>query len=87
MESFVGECYGGPENGKRMAHWQKTKKYFRPMVAAFTINPPVEVVEIGEYIFHQIPGEIGAKYAPYWAWRPTDAGNAMEKLFGPPHES
>lgn len=86
MDSYSGECHGGPHHGQRMAHWQKTKKFYRLMVAALVLNgdAPVEAVEIGEYTFHQIPG--APEYPPYWVWSETEAGHAMDKLFGKVNE-
>ena len=81
MEKYEGKCHGGPDDGKMLAHWQKTKKFYRPMVAfSMNENAPVEAVEIGEYLFHQIPG--APEYPPYWVWHSTEQGRAMDKLFG-----
>ncbi len=76
MKKFEGACIGGPLAGHRLAHWQRTKKFFRPMVA-MTMNiedAPVEAVEIGEYKLNDY-GQ--------WHWWGTESGRAFEKLFGP----
>jgi hypothetical protein len=56
MQSFEGECLGGPWNGKKLAHWAKTKELFSsPSLAGRTnwyqIRPDevVQLVKIGEY--------------------------------------
>lgn len=75
MESFAGECVGGPLDKQMMAHWQRTKKFYRPMVA-MTMNTeqaPVEAVEIGEYKLNDF-GQ--------WHWWATDSGKAFDTLFG-----
>lgn len=76
MKKFMGECIGGPDDKKWMVHWDRSKKYYRPMVA-FTLSsdPPVEAVEIGEYRLNDYG---------HWHWHATEAGRAFEKLFGPP---
>ena len=74
-EKFTGECHGGPCDGQMLAHWSKTKKFYRPMTAAFSMNEntPIEPVEIGEYRL----SDFG-----YWHWWATEAGRAFDKLFG-----
>lgn len=76
MSSFEGNCVGGPYDGKQLAHWQKTKKFYRPMIATnMTENAPVEAIEIGEYRLNDF-GQ--------WHWWPTESGRAMDTLFGEP---
>lgn len=71
---FTGECVGGPLDKQRLAHWQRTKSLYRPMVAmTLNNNAPVEAIEIGEYKLNNF-GQ--------WHWWPTEAGRAFEKLFG-----
>lgn len=75
MQTFVGECVGGPEAGKKMAHWSKTKTYYRPMVNACVANieaAPIESVEIGTYHLNDF-GQ--------WHWHETESGRAMRTLF------
>jgi hypothetical protein len=47
--TYTGQCVGGPYAGQMMAHWTKTKMFYRPMIAAFSADAPVEAVSIGEY--------------------------------------
>lgn len=75
MMKFTGNCVGGPLDKKCLAHWQRSKKFYRPMIA-MTMNienAPVETVEIGEYRLNDF-GQ--------WHWRPTASGRAFDKLFG-----
>lgn len=67
--SFVGECIGGPLDGKRLAHWQKSKKFYSPMqpYGSQKILP----VMIGEYRLNDF-GQ--------WHWWQTEAGKAIETL-------
>ena len=76
MAKFSGECVGGPHHLKWMVHWEKTKKFYRPMVGMSMNmeNAPVEAVEIGEYRINDFN---------VWHWWPTDAGKAFDTLFGP----
>ena len=74
MDMFVGVCSGGPQDKQRMVHWQKTKKFYRPMVG-WSMNmdgAQVEAVEIGEYKLNDFG---------YWHWWPTEEGVAFNKLF------
>jgi hypothetical protein len=75
MESFEGDCVGGPLDKQKMAHWAREKKFYRPMVAMTMDieNAPVEAVEIGEYKL----SDFGQ-----WHWWPSESGRAFEKLFG-----
>lgn len=77
MEQHVGICVGGVHDKQHLTHWAKIKKFYRPMVAAFSMSPdtPIEVVEIGEYRLNDF-GQ--------WHWHATDAGMSFKKLFGPP---
>jgi hypothetical protein len=71
---FTGKCVGAPHGGQMMAHWQRTKKLYRPMVG-FSMNmesSPVEGIDIGEYRLNDF-GQ--------WHWWETDAGRAYRKLF------
>lgn len=75
METFTGECVGGPQAGQMMAHWAKTKKFYRPMMAALPFpgcNTPIEAIEIGEYKLNNY-GQ--------WHWWSTEIGRAYDKLF------
>jgi hypothetical protein len=74
VEKFGGECVGGPYDKQLLVHWAKTKKFYRPMLAAFVENAAVESVEIGEYRLN----DFGV-----WHWWPTDSGKAFDQLFGP----
>lgn len=72
MNSFTGKCVGGPHDGQMLAHWSKTKKFYRPMVDAFALgDAEIEAVEIGEYKLNDF-GQ--------WHWWATDAGRALETL-------
>ena len=78
MTQFVGTCVGGPQDGMRMAHWSKTKKFYRPMLhlssmAQTSANERVEAVEIGEYRLNDFQ---------QWHWWETQQGKAMDILFG-----
>jgi hypothetical protein len=76
MEKFGGECVGGPIDGKLLVHWARTKKFYRPMVDALSLdidNTPVEAIEIGEYRLNDYG---------HWHWWPTEAGRAMDTLHG-----
>lgn len=77
MDILEGVCVGGPLDKQRLAHWQKTKKFYRPMIA-MTMNEdaPIEAVTIGEYKLNDF-GQ--------WHWWATEEGQAYEKLFGPSH--
>ena len=46
METYEGECLGGPWRGKKLAHWAKTKKLFR---AKLDWESKHVMVEHGEY--------------------------------------
>lgn len=79
MDRFEGRCHGGPCDGKMLAHWSKTKKFYRPMMAVllprarlddFTVEP----IEIGEYRLNDF-GQ--------WHWWETESGRAFAKLYGP----
>lgn len=73
-EQFTGKCVGGPHDGQMLAHWSKTKKFFRPMVAfsmSMNENQPVEAVEIGEYRLNDFD---------VWHWWATDTGKALDTL-------
>lgn len=74
MDCFVGKCSGGPLDGQLLTHWQKSKKFFRPMVdwSMNIMEAPVEAIEIGEYKLNDF-GQ--------WHWWETDAGKAYRKLF------
>lgn len=77
MESFSGECVGGPWAGQMLAHWSKTKEFFRPMMAvALPMSgaaTPIEAVKVGEYRLNNF-GQ--------WHWWATEMGNAYDKLYG-----
>lgn len=76
MDRFDGKCVGGPWDGQQLAHYSKSKKFYRPMMPAMTLDdPPIIPVEIGEYKLNDYQ---------QWHWWPTDEGNAMDKLLGPP---
>ena len=71
---FSGRCVGGHLDGQWLAHWEGTKKFYRPMIG-FSMNiesAPVEAVEIGEYRLN----DYGV-----WHWWETDAGRSYRKLF------
>lgn len=74
MEHFEGKCVRGPLDGQMLAHWSKSKKFYRPMIA-FSMNidtAPIEAVEIGEYKLNDF-GQ--------WHWWSTESGRAYDKLF------
>ncbi len=75
MDKFSGKCVGGPLDGQMLDHWAKSKRFYRPMIAAFVNmnNAPVEAVEIGEYRMNDF-GQ--------WHWWETESGRAFNKLFG-----
>jgi len=70
---FNGLCVGGPHDGQMMAHWQKTRKYFRPYVEwnLRVVDAHIQPIEIGEYRLNDF-GQ--------WHWWATDAGRAMGVL-------
>ena len=71
---YSGQCVGGPLDGQWLAHWEGTKKYYRPMLG-WSMNiesSPIEAVEIGEYRLNNF-GQ--------WHWWETDAGRAYSRLF------
>lgn len=75
MDAFIGYCVGGPEDGKLFAHWQKTKKFYRPMMAVTFSMPDsaqIEAIEIGEYKLNDFA---------QWHWWETESGQAFKKLF------
>jgi hypothetical protein len=73
VESFTGKCMGGPLDGQMLAHTSKTKKFYRPMIDAFSMseNTPIEAIDIGEYRLNNF-GQ--------WHWWATDAGRALKTL-------
>jgi hypothetical protein len=76
MEHFVGKCVGGPYDGMMLDHWSKSKQFYRPMVGFMPAgDPPVIAVTIGEYRLNDFE---------QWHWWPTEEGNAMDTLLGPP---
>ena len=75
-DSYFGECKGGPLDGKRLAHWSKHYKLFKPMIAfspQMHADERVEAVMIGEYRLNDYG---------YWHWWATRKGDAYETLFG-----
>ena len=75
MNHYTGKCVGGPLDGQMLAHTARSKKFYRPMVDAFSLNEdaPIEAVDIGEYHFSNFG---------VWHWWATEAGRAYEKLHG-----
>lgn len=67
MAQFEGKCVGGPLDGKMLAHWAKSKEYFRGL--------PVEqdYIKMGEYRLNDF-GQ--------WHWHETKEGKAADVLFG-----
>ena len=62
-------------DGLKMAHWTKTKEFFRPMMGValpFHDNIPIKAVKIGEYKINSF-GQ--------WHWWETEQGKAYNKLF------
>ena len=75
MEKHVGECVGGPYDGQMLAHWARSKKFFRPMAPYMPAgDPPLIPVTIGEYRLNDFR---------QWHWWPTSEGKALESLVGP----
>ena len=78
MQSFEGKCVGGPFNGQMLAHWSRTKTFYRPGSVAMTMaidDVTCEAVNIGEYRLNDY-GQ--------WHWWPTKEGDAMDTLYGKP---
>jgi hypothetical protein len=74
-QAFTGKCVGGPLDGQMLAHTSRTKKFFRPMVDAFSMNEDAEIeaVDIGEYRLNDFE---------QWHWWGTEAGRAFDTLHG-----
>lgn len=73
-----GQCVGGPWDGQMFAHWERTCKLFRPMAAVtgsmrHPEDEPIVPIVIGEYRLNDY-GQ--------WHWWESDAGKAMNTLFG-----
>jgi hypothetical protein len=59
-----------------LVHWERTKKFYRPIVNAMRMNmdnAAVEVIEIGEYRINDF-GQ--------WHWWAAETEQAYDKLFG-----
>ncbi len=75
MERYDGQCVGGPWDGTMLAHWSKTKEFFRPVMAAATVfrkSLPILPIKIGEYRLNDF-GQ--------WHWCETPEGRAYRTLF------
>jgi hypothetical protein len=77
-EQFLGQCIGGPMDGKMMAYWSKTKVLLMPKPTRIGYlcqeNIPFETMEVGEYLLNDFN---------QWHWWQSEEGKAYEALFGP----
>ena len=71
MKIYIGKCVSGPLHGKDMAHFAKTKVFYRPLYGR--MDGPPELTNIGEYRLNDF-GQ--------WHWWATPEGKAMDVLFG-----
>jgi hypothetical protein len=62
----------GPLDKQRLVHWQRSKKFYRPLPRA-SVGGPIEKVEVGEYKLNDY-GQ--------WHWWATEEGRAFDKLYG-----
>lgn len=74
MNKFEGVCVGGPDDGKRMAHWSKAKEYLRPVSNALSLggdDTPIIPAVVGTYHMNDF-GQ--------WMWHETKVGRALRDL-------
>lgn len=72
MAQYTGQCVGGPDDGKQMTHWSKSKEYLSPLPTfSMDEDADVQTVKVGEYRLNDF-GQ--------WHWHETAEGKAVRTL-------